>query len=202
MNNTETKEQVETNKAIVIAKDSNQLMNLKKMPTRAILEVLLRIDDENQEIRERQDILEANAAKTENLLRQEIRQTAEKQSIIYSNNETAKPLRDIGRDFVPNLTGEQMGVLISRLGLAQRFRKQNNNNGWETIPYNKDMNPPYPIAIAIPHTLPNGTQVVGYHWYSENLKKKINKALDRIGRSIEFLSLKNGKEVWNFINSL
>lgn len=195
-------EQEQTNQALAVADNATQVVDLKKMPTRAILEVLMRIDEEAQELRERQDILEANAAKTENLLRQEIRQTAEKQSIIYSNNENAKPLRDIGRDFVPNLTGEQMGVLLSRLKIAQRFKKQNNNGGWDTIPYNQDMNPPYPIAKAVPHTLPNGTQVVGYHWYSENLKKKINKALDRIGRSVEFLSLKNGKEVWNFINSL
>lgn len=191
-----------TEQAVVPANNSTQVVDLKKMPTRAILEVLMRIDEANQEIIERQDILEANAAKTENLLREEIRQTAEKQSIIYSNNETAKPLRDIGRDFVPNLTGEQMGVLISRLGIAQRFKKQNNNGGWDTIPYNVDLNSPYPLAIAVPHTLPNGVQVVGYHWYAERLKKKINNSLEKLGRAFEFLSLKNGKEVWNFINSL
>lgn len=83
----ETKEQGIPNNAMIIAKDSNSIMDLKKMPTRAILEVLMRINEDNQEIIQRQDALEANAAKTENMLRQEIRQTAEKQSIIYSNNE-------------------------------------------------------------------------------------------------------------------
>lgn len=128
-----------------------------------------------------------------------IQNTLDKVSYVTADPDKYKTLSDIGTDFIPNLSGYQLGVLLSKLGIAKRYRKDN-NGAWETVPY-KETSISNPLAKAVPSVI-NNRQVVSYHWNVELLKKKLLQALGMTGRLNEFQALIGSKAVWNFINSL
>lgn len=128
-----------------------------------------------------------------------IKNALDKVSYVTADPDKYKTLSDIGTDFIPNLSGYQLGVLLSKLGIAKRYRKDN-NGAWETVPY-KETSISNPLAKAVPSVI-NNRQVVSYHWNVELLKKKLLQALGMTGRLNEFQALIGSKAVWNFINSL
>lgn len=128
-----------------------------------------------------------------------IKNALDKVSYVTADPDKYKTLSDIGTDFIPNLSGYQLGVLLSKLGIAKRYRKDN-NGAWETVPY-KETSISNPLAKAVPSVV-NNRQVVSYHWNVELLKKKLLQALGMTGRLNEFQALIGSKAVWNFINSL
>ncbi len=130
---------------------------------------------------------------------QMIKNALNKVSYVIADPDKYKTLSDIGTDFIPNLSGYQLGVLLSKLKIAKRYKKDN-AGAWETVPYQQS-SVNNPLAKAVPSVV-NNRQVVSYHWNVELLKKKLLQAISLTGRLNEFQSLKHSKEIWNFINSL
>lgn len=103
-------------------------------------------------------------------------------------------LTNIGRNLNPTLNKDQMPALLRKLGII---------NVWGKIePLSKYMNTKEPLAIKRKGVNSYGVEYFSYHFSEKRLLKLIEHKLTKIGRYIEFKSLINSKEVWDFINSL
>lgn len=125
----------------------------------------------------------------------------EKISYVTTDPNVYKTLTQIGHLFIPNITAEQLGLMLIKFGLAQKF-KQNINGQYLIAPYTNDLNSNNPIAKATPHILDNGKEVINYRWNAEMVKQKILKKLESIGRLYEFQTLKTPKDITNFVKTI
>lgn len=130
-----------------------------------------------------------------------IQNTLSKVSFVTADPDVYKTLTEIGHLFIPNITAEQLGIMLIKFQFAQK--KQVNINGYQqTVPYTTDSNSRMPIAKPIPHILPNGKEVINYKWNADMVQRGILKQLESIGRLYEFQLLTTPKEISLFVKSL
>lgn len=130
-----------------------------------------------------------------------IQNTLNKVSHITADPDVYKNLTEIGHLFIPNITAEQLGIMLIRFGFAQK-KKVNINGYFQTVPYTTNYNARTPIAKPVPHILPNGKEVISYRWNADMVQQGVLKHLESIGRLYEFQTLKTPKEINTFVKSI
>lgn len=192
----------ETSTAIAIAEPESKIVDSNKISTLDLLEVMIRIEKTNQESLQRQEILEANMQKTENILREEIEQAkteaikaAEKVSFINSRVYSGEFLRrnQLGKLNNPVVSSQSMTKLLKFAQILMRNGQPYIHmfNGSEPICHNKEVN-----------NQQNGYNGIEFMFHKSRTWKIVYDALRMHSLYEDFLLCKTTDELKEFIDNL
>lgn len=169
----------QTEQAIFQYLQSKQINELRNIVMQSAERMEIKIQEQDREVKN---------------LKSMVSNFAEKQYFVQKTTTLDyNSLETIGREYNPTLNRQQMPRLLKALGILQKYAIE---------PMAVYQGGREPLAIKRKSFDEYGGERFNYHFNSEKLWRIVSEKLAKLNKLNRFLSLKNKKEVWKFINEL